>query len=451
MGHVHGVDRPTRALSALTSIWLSVLFVAVYGATGWITSVRRDVGTWAYDWERSIPLVPWLIVPYVSLDLFFVMAPFLCAERLELRALRRRMTAAILIAGGVFVVMPLQFAFPRPHPADWTAPMFAALHGFDRPYNMFPSLHIAIWMILAGTYDRHASGIRRVLVHAWFGLIALSTVLTYQHHVVDVAGGFVLALACCYHIPEDSTRQPITDNRRIGLRYAGAVVALAALGLLLRPWGLLLLWPALSMGIAAGAYCGLYSGITRKREGRLPRVAALVMGPWLIGHRLSLLYYRRQAAPWNEVAPNVWMGRKLDDGEAATALRLGAAAVLDLTGELSEARPFVTVPYLNLQVLDLTAPVPAQLSAAVDFINAHRGAGAVYVHCKIGYSRSAAVIGAWLLDVGLAATPEEAVARMRVARPTLVVRPEAWAAMRAFHRGDRLPDTTAARLIEART
>ena len=54
--------------------------------------------------------------------------------------------------------MPLQFAFPRPEPAGLDRPIFAALHGFDRPYNMFPSLHIAIWMILAGTYNRHTRG-----------------------------------------------------------------------------------------------------------------------------------------------------------------------------------------------------------------------------------------------------------------------------------------------------
>ena len=44
MGHVHGVARPPRVLSAATSLSLSVLFVAVYGATAWLTSLRGDVG-----------------------------------------------------------------------------------------------------------------------------------------------------------------------------------------------------------------------------------------------------------------------------------------------------------------------------------------------------------------------------------------------------------------------
>ena len=102
--------------AAAASLSLSILFVAVYGATAWLTSLRGDVGTWSFEWERSLPLVPWLIVPYMSLDLFFVAAPFLCADPAELRAFRRRMTAAILVAGAVFLAMPLQFAFPGRNP-----------------------------------------------------------------------------------------------------------------------------------------------------------------------------------------------------------------------------------------------------------------------------------------------------------------------------------------------
>jgi protein-tyrosine phosphatase/membrane-associated phospholipid phosphatase len=451
MGHVHGVGRAPRVLSAAASLSLSALFVAVYGATAWLTSLRGDVGTWSFEWERNLPLVPWLIVPYMSLDLFFVGAPFLCADRAELRAFCTRMSAAILVAGVVFLVMPLQFAFPRPEPAGWTGPIFGVLHGFDRPYNMFPSLHIAIWMILAGTYDRHTSGGVRVLTHGWFSLIAVSTVLTYQHHVIDVAGGFALALLCYYLIPERGTQQPVAANPRIGVLYAAGAALLAGLGGWLRPWGLPLFWPALSLAIAAGAYFGLYAGIARKQDGRLALAARVILAPWLVGQRLSLMYYSRHCHSWNEVVRNVWIGRRLNDREAADAVKQGVAAVLDLTGECSEASPFLTLEYLNLQVLDLTAPTSAQLRAAADFISTHRETGAVYVHCKIGYSRSAAVVGAWLLDAGLAATPEEAVALLRAARPTLVVRPEAWAALREFATiGRPFSRISIPRLIEVR-
>jgi protein-tyrosine phosphatase/membrane-associated phospholipid phosphatase len=442
MGNVHGVDRPPYPLSGVTAFALSLLFIVVYGLAGWLTSLRADVGTWVFDWERSLPFVPWLIVPYMSLDLFFVAAPFLCHERRELVVLRRRMTMAIVIAGTMFFLMPLRFAFPRPEPADWTAAIFQVLHGLDRPFNLFPSLHISILMILCGTYDRHTRGYIRWLTHGWFALIGISTVLTYQHHVIDVVAGLALGALCYYSIPERSTQQPVTTNARIGAWYAVVTVVLGAAGAYLGPWGLTLLWPATSTAIVAGAYFGLYSGITRKEDGRIPLASRIVLAPWLIAQSISLIYYRRQAAPWSVVAPHVWMGRQLREGEANQAIRQGVNAVLDLTGEFSETQAFRALPYLSLPVLDLTTPTRDQLRAAVEFISAHRHHGAVYVHCKIGFSRSAAVVGAWLMDVGIAATAQEAVRRIRSARPGVIVRGEVICALQDFHGTNRAVNAT---------
>src|SRR5437016_47649 len=71
-----------RAFGA--SAGLSLLFLIVYGWCNWITSQRDDVGTLYFGWERFIPFVPWMIVPYLSIDLFFVTAPFLCRDEREL-------------------------------------------------------------------------------------------------------------------------------------------------------------------------------------------------------------------------------------------------------------------------------------------------------------------------------------------------------------------------------
>ena len=450
MGNVHGVARPSRALSGTAALSLSILFITVYGLTGWLTSLRSGVGTWAFEWERNVPFVPWLVVPYMSLDLFFVAAPFLCTDRTELRTLGRRMTGAIVAAGTMFALMPLQFAFPRPTPGGWTAGMFEALYGFDRPFNLFPSLHVAILVILSGTYHRHTRGVVRSLTHTWFGLVGLSTMLTYQHHVVDVVGGLALGFLCCYVIPERRATYPTTTNARIGRWYLAASVVLGAGAISLRPWGLALLWPAVTLAVVAAAYFGFHANVARKEDGRLPLTSKAVLAPWLAAQHASLIYYRRQADAWNAVTPNVWIGRQLREPEAAAAVRQGVKAVLDLTGEFSEARAFRALSYLSLPILDLTAPTPQQLRMAIDFINAQRATGAVYVHCKIGYSRSAVVVGGWLLDAGLATTPGEAVAMLRAVRPRLVVRPEAFAALQAFHNRDSRTLTPARSLVEVR-
>jgi hypothetical protein len=58
--------------------------------------------------------------------------------------------------------------------------------------------------------------------------------------------------------------------------------------------------------------------------------------------------------------------------------------------------------------------------------------GCVYVHCKIGYSRSAAVVLAWLIVSGRASSTHEATAMLRKVRPSVVIRPEIVPAVAAF-------------------
>ena len=201
------------------TLGLSVLFVVVYGLTSWITSLRSDVGTWYYAWERLIPFVPLMIIPYMSIDLFFVAGPFLCRDRRELRLLSRRIVLAILVAGVCFLVYPLQLAVERPTASGWIGVIWNWFKGLDRPYNLLPSLHITLRTILADLYVRHTRGVTRLATHVWFSLIGFSTLLTYQHHTVDVIGGFILATFCFYLVGEVPLRLPVVPNMRVGGRY----------------------------------------------------------------------------------------------------------------------------------------------------------------------------------------------------------------------------------------
>ena len=68
----------------------------------------------------------------------------------------------------------------------------------------------------------------------------------------------------------------------------------------------------------------------------------------------------------------------------------------------------------------------------MDFITRQSEHGVVYVHCKVGYSRTAAVAGAYLIAAGLAATADEAVAALKRARPPSSFAREAYAALAEF-------------------
>lgn len=106
--------------------------------------------------------------------------------------------------------------------------------------------------------------------------------------------------------------------------------------------------------------------------------------------------------------------------------------MLDLTCEFSENKTFRGLAYQNLPILDLTALPASQLRAAVDFISRHSARGVIYVHCKAGYSRSAAAVGAFLLATGQVKTVAQCLAMMRRARPSIVFRPEVTIALDNF-------------------
>src|SRR5207302_6104927 len=228
-------------------------------------------------------------------------------------------------------------------------------------------------------------------------------------------------------------------NRRICSSYAAGAAVILLMGATFWPWGILLLWPTIALGIVAIAYFGAGPVIFRKTKGKLPWSTRFVLAPCLLGQYFSLLYYRSRCRSWDEVTPQIWIGAKLGSRSANKALCSGVASVLDLSAEFSEAKRFRKINYRNIPVLDLTAPTQAQLAEMGEFIGNHSRNAAVYVHCKIGYSRSAAAVAAYLIMSGTANTAEEAFAIIRRVRPSVVIRPEVISALSEFDTRFRSP------------
>jgi protein phosphatase len=154
---------------------------------------------------------------------------------------------------------------------------------------------------------------------------------------------------------------------------------------------------------------------------------------------VSALYYQRQCRLWNEIVPGVWIGGILNEKEAQTAIENGVTTVIDLTTEFSEAKPLLDQKYFNFKVLDLTAPSLNVLQQSVKLIDEYQKKGVVYIHCKIGYSRSAAVAGAYLLYTGKEKTVKDAVNHLRMIRKSIVVRPEILRVLEAYLKSIKSP------------
>jgi hypothetical protein len=178
----------------------------------------------------------------------------------------------------------------------------------------------------------------------------------------------------------------------------------------------LVVWPALAVTIVGLGYLGLGPRVFGKRaDGTIAPVPLVLLFPyhvvaWL---RLRLDAMRASEDAWNEVAPGVFLGRRLTH---AGELPPATAAVIDLTAEfratpgIAERREYRTLP-----TLDTLAPEYAAFAELVRWAASHPGP--IYVHCAAGHGRSAAVAAAILLVRGHARDATEAEVLLKKARP----------------------------------
>jgi hypothetical protein len=174
------------------SAWVAVAFFSVYPTLNWITALRAQPWHLYLSAELSIPFVPELISVYLSMFVLFLIPPFLLPA-VRMPALGKQLIAGTLLGGLVFLLLPAELGFPREVPASpGYAKIYAALFGLDRPHNLVPSLHVYFSAAIALACAAVARPLTRALLLVWLGVIVLSTLLTHQHHVVDIVAAFAL-------------------------------------------------------------------------------------------------------------------------------------------------------------------------------------------------------------------------------------------------------------------
>ena len=184
-----------RHFLLLAALIAAEFSVAYYGAD-WLTA-RRGLHIRAYlSAELAIPLVPVMVVPYMTMYAIFLFAPLVLRTTADLDRCAAALAGVIAIAGLAFLLLPAEPGFAPVSTAGsiWD-PWLRLAATLSRRYNLVPSLHVALFTVAAATYAPRVSGGLRVLLGAWLAIVAASTVLTHQHHLLDVASG--LALGAC--------------------------------------------------------------------------------------------------------------------------------------------------------------------------------------------------------------------------------------------------------------
>ncbi len=190
-------------------------------------------------------------------------------------------------------------------------------------------------------------------------------------------------------------------------------------------------------GVALG-YLRLGPRVFMKRpDGTLPTISWLLFWPYFLLNHLLLAVTaalgRENAI--DEVASNLFLGRRLTVRDRRVVAARPFSAVLDLTGEFAESGLLRRVGhYRCIPLLDTAAPTQRQLTEGVAFIQAAVGGGAVLVHCALGHGRSATFVAAYLVAEGKVSDEEAAVTALQPLRPGVKVSSCQRRALAAFAR-----------------
>jgi membrane-associated phospholipid phosphatase len=172
------------------SAGLTLLFAATYGATNWIAAQWSSRLRLYFDWELAIPFAPWAIYVYVSINALLTL-PLFFLDTNGIGRLGRGFAWTTILAAVAHLVLPADLGWSRP--AVPPASLLATLFTLDWPHNLAPSLHVA-YSALAGlaVWNAARAAWLRTLAAVWATALAASTMLTHQHHLVDVVTGAAL-------------------------------------------------------------------------------------------------------------------------------------------------------------------------------------------------------------------------------------------------------------------
>jgi len=176
--------------------------------------------------DRVWPLEPaWMLV-YGSLYVFVVILPFLVIRERQLghRTLRAYIAVMLPAYAGFLLyptTAPSHGVLPSTGFAAWTLRL---AYDIDTPANCFPSLHVAYAFVAAQACYRVHRGVG-IAALIWATLIALSTLFTKQHYIVDVAAGAAMGGAASFVFLRSGPRQGTNQHARGAPRRAAYAVA----------------------------------------------------------------------------------------------------------------------------------------------------------------------------------------------------------------------------------
>ncbi|HYR33659.1 MAG TPA: phosphatase PAP2 family protein [Burkholderiales bacterium] len=173
-------------------------FSLVYLGSGGL-HVGAPLAVPASGLDAAIPYVPATIWIYLTQFLLLPGSIVLARDDDDRSRAFYAMLVATALAAAVFVLWPTQLERQSPPAQGLMGFAWSALYFSDTPNNCLPSLHVALAALAGCVLWRSGWRLTAVL---WPSLIALSTLTTKQHVLIDVAGGLALAAVAWVLVPK---------------------------------------------------------------------------------------------------------------------------------------------------------------------------------------------------------------------------------------------------------
>jgi membrane-associated phospholipid phosphatase len=149
------------------------------------------------SWDKAIPFLPHTVWIYTSEMFLFFSVYILSKDIVNANKYLYSFLALQIVSVAIFMAWPTTYPrelYPLPLDLDpWTTHIFNNLRGIDSPANCLPSLHVSSVYLSSFVYlDEQKK--KFPFFFGWATAIALSTLTTKQHYIIDVVAGFGIAL-----------------------------------------------------------------------------------------------------------------------------------------------------------------------------------------------------------------------------------------------------------------
>lgn len=364
--------------------------------------------------DKKIPFISAMIVPYLSSMFFFLLAFFYVNTKKSFHRLNQNIVLATLIAGWMFYLFPLSFGHTS-HIADYPWKIgFTLLQSVDKPYNQAPSLHVVYGLLLWAALKDVFSKISGWFIGVYITLMMLSTLFVYQHHLIDIITGIIVAFGILFF----SKRYLISYLVLLYLTLSSTCLLLGLMCIDVSVFVFLIFgYLSINFSLITLAYAKGNTQILGKNDqGKLNVISTILLMPYVVIYWLIAKSQHQDNKDKNlNVLPWLSVGSRL----CLLASAQPYTHVIDLSAEMPRLNDikapsvieninYTSYPLLDLQPISLTQAIA--FCQIIDELNAQalleKQSISLYIHCTMGISRSYAVVASYFVWSGQSSPTE---------------------------------------------